>query len=514
LNDYRRSMDSPDKGTGVRAYFRRKKNTLMARLTSRSVSNLSSSTPSIRPDTQSLPVEPAAPQSRSIADVVVPSSGPLQHSDTDQLPVATDPLEGPHAATDSATVRVPRPITPASSGIQALTSTLRTLHSAAQLSSNNCTEMEALAARLSSLAEWLQRHIEEAKSTAVSEFLEGIATASGVKLQRAARTDAGVHAAGNVVSLKMITEPPDTPDVVAKLNELLPLEIRVWTFVRSTNAFNSRACDSRLYEYMFPLSALLPPMPGTPMDRHTKPETLDLNGPDWNYWAHPEASKVETRRAWRIGRGQLMNHTFLTGSNGYQSCITVKVLCYIRLCRKMTTLLIFASRTGSPAVTLVPQTFSASKLIIPKAPALGLLLQEPRFGTYNKHVLEENELAAGRWQAYRIRELIEWEPLQEKIDPFKHAFIYSRIRAEEAKHSVFVAWLKFIEDYEGGEFKYLNARGEVPPEAVVHPGKKKRGTTDKFREYLWKNPTSKGDESITDSEDEDASKKLSADMEG
>ncbi|KAF8746185.1 Pseudouridine synthase, partial [Rhizoctonia solani] len=335
-----------------------------------------------------------------------------------------------------------------------------------------------------------------------------------VNLQRAARTDAGVHAAGNVVSLKMITEPPDTPDLVAKLNELLPPEIRVWTFVRSTNAFNSRACDSRVYEYMFPSSALLPPMPGTPMERHTKPETLDPNGPDWNYWARPETAKTETRRAWRIGRGQLKNHTFLMGSNGYQSCITVKVLCYIRLCRKMTTLLIFASRTGSPAATLIPQTFNATKLVIPKAPALGLLLQEPRFGTYNKHVLEENELAAGRGQTDRIRELIEWEPLQEKIDPFKHAFIYSRIRAEEAKHSVFAAWLKFIDDYEGWEFKYLNARGEVPPEAIVRPGKRKRGTTDKFREYLWKNPAGKGDESITDSEDEDASKKPSADMEG
>ncbi|KAG9121567.1 tRNA pseudouridine synthase 1 [Ceratobasidium sp. 392] len=61
-----------------------------------------------------------------------------------------------------------------------------------------------------------------------------------VNLQRAARTDAGVHAAGNVVSLKMITEPPDTPDLVARLNELLPPEIRVWKFVRALNAFNSR----------------------------------------------------------------------------------------------------------------------------------------------------------------------------------------------------------------------------------------------------------------------------------
>ncbi|KDN33020.1 hypothetical protein RSAG8_13891, partial [Rhizoctonia solani AG-8 WAC10335] len=64
-----------------------------------------------------------------------------------------------------------------------------------------------------------------------------------VNLQRAARTDAGVHAAGHIVSLKMITkqaDTPDTPDLIAKLNELLPPEIRVWTFVKATNTFNSR----------------------------------------------------------------------------------------------------------------------------------------------------------------------------------------------------------------------------------------------------------------------------------
>ncbi|KAF8679914.1 WD domain, G-beta repeat [Rhizoctonia solani] len=196
LNDYRRSMDSPDKGTGARAYLRRKKNKIIAKLTPGSASGLSTSIPSIHPDTQSSPAEPAASQSRSAVDDAVPSNGPLRHSDTDQLPIATNPLEGPDAATDTAAVSVPRPITPAPSAIRALTSTLKTLHSAAQvfpplhaaiggllasvehmeLSSKNRSEMEALATRLSLLVERLRRHIEEAKSTAVSEFLEGIAT--------------------------------------------------------------------------------------------------------------------------------------------------------------------------------------------------------------------------------------------------------------------------------------------------------------------------------------------------
>lgn len=49
---------------------------------------------------------------------------------------------------------------------------------------------------------------------------------------RAARTDAGVHAAGNVVSIKMITSVPGVPDIVNRINQELPHEIRIWGYVR------------------------------------------------------------------------------------------------------------------------------------------------------------------------------------------------------------------------------------------------------------------------------------------
>ena len=67
-----------------------------------------------------------------------------------------------------------------------------------------------------------------------------------VSLGRAARTDAGVHAAGNLVSLKLITQIPGVLDVVAAINKLLPPEIRIWSIVRVQNSFNARtyACFS------------------------------------------------------------------------------------------------------------------------------------------------------------------------------------------------------------------------------------------------------------------------------
>jgi tRNA pseudouridine38-40 synthase len=63
---------------------------------------------------------------------------------------------------------------------------------------------------------------------------------SQVSLARAARTDAGVHAAGNVVSLKMIITIPGVRDIVARVNEELPSDIRLWGYVRTQNSFNAR----------------------------------------------------------------------------------------------------------------------------------------------------------------------------------------------------------------------------------------------------------------------------------
>jgi tRNA U38,U39,U40 pseudouridine synthase TruA len=73
---------------------------------------------------------------------------------------------------------------------------------------------------------------------------------------RAARTDKGVSAMGQVVSLKMMV---DFPDVVARINKELPEDIRVYGYTRATEGFDSRLwCDRRRYEYILPAWALDP----------------------------------------------------------------------------------------------------------------------------------------------------------------------------------------------------------------------------------------------------------------
>jgi tRNA pseudouridine38-40 synthase len=81
------------------------------------------------------------------------------------------------------------------------------------------------------------------------------------QLVRCARTDKGVHAAGNVISLKLIIE---DEDIVQKINSHLSPQIRVWGIQRTTGSFSCyAACDSRWYEYLIPSHCFLPPHPSS-----------------------------------------------------------------------------------------------------------------------------------------------------------------------------------------------------------------------------------------------------------
>ena len=80
-------------------------------------------------------------------------------------------------------------------------------------------------------------------------------------LIRCARTDKGVHAAGNLVSLKLIVE---DSDIVSKINEKLSPQIRVFGIERTSGSFSAyQYCDSRIYEYLIPTHSFLPPHPSS-----------------------------------------------------------------------------------------------------------------------------------------------------------------------------------------------------------------------------------------------------------
>lgn len=119
-------------------------------------------------------------------------------------------------------------------------------------------------------------------------------------LVRCARTDKGVHAAGNVLSLKLIIE---DEDVVQKINAALPPQIRVWGIQRTNNSFSCyQTCDSRWYEYLMPSYCLLPPHPESFMgkkileaveEQGIEEEYSQRLGALRNFWDEVEKNEIQ-----------------------------------------------------------------------------------------------------------------------------------------------------------------------------------------------------------------------------
>lgn len=84
-------------------------------------------------------------------------------------------------------------------------------------------------------------------------------------LIRCARTDKGVHAAGNLISLKLIIE---DPNIIEIINQNLSPQIRVFGIERTNGTFSAyQFCDSRIYEYLIPTHAFVPPHPKSYLGR-------------------------------------------------------------------------------------------------------------------------------------------------------------------------------------------------------------------------------------------------------
>ncbi|KAJ7210508.1 pseudouridine synthase [Mycena pura] len=334
-----------------------------------------------------------------------------------------------------------------------------------------------------------------------------------VGIARAARTDAGVHAAGNVVSLKMIVHVPGVPDLTARINEELPPEIRLWGHVRAQNSFNPRTlCDSRKYTYFFPTYLLIPPKPTSALYRVLTEHAASLSPPmpspivGHPFWAEGAETSTESedmarKRAWRVPPAQLeqlrtsaqkyiathnfhnftVNGVFGDRSNlrimknivisdpvVYGATEWISVLfhgqSFMMHQRKMISALVLSCRTGTPP-QVIDELYGPRDVFIPKMPALGLLLEEPIFDSYNARIARVNEKLKPTDADYRPP--IDFNAHRAAIDAFKETHIYDNMRRVEDRDGLFDAWIRMVDAYNGNDLLYLNPRGTIPPAAVI-----------------------------------------------
>ncbi|KAG0040014.1 tRNA pseudouridine synthase 1 [Podila clonocystis] len=323
-----------------------------------------------------------------------------------------------------------------------------------------------------------------------------------VSMMRSARTDKGVHAAGNVVSLKMIVE---DDDIIEKINKELPEQIRLFGFVRTINSFSAKTlCDSRVYEYLLPTYVFLPrpPVPERTegSEAATAKTVLRENAPEgsmaWDEKVHistPE--EMAEKRNYRIDAATLAKvregfsayigtknfHNFTIGHDFKEKTCNRYIMKFdvsdpkmiegtewlslkvhgqsfmLHQIRKMVGLIVMIIRTDTP-MKLIPETFKANKINIPKAPSLGLLLERPVFTTYNRKVEGKNPA-------------LDFDPYTTEMEAFKEKYIYEGIIKEELTFNRFDEYLQILDGHaEKYNFGYLNKTGVIPEDAIIKRG--------------------------------------------
>ncbi|KAI6164634.1 pseudouridine synthase [Pisolithus thermaeus] len=375
-----------------------------------------------------------------------------------------------------------------------------------------------------------------------------------VGLGRAARTDAGVHAAGNLVSMKLITTIPGIKDWVGHVNSFLPPEIRVWGKVRVQNSFNARnSCDSRKYTYFFPTYLLLPPKPNTALARTLRSSSDLLTTQDkfteptpskpHAFWDIPNIESttpeedLARKRTWRVGTDMVESlktaarkfegtHNFQNFTIGREYGDRSSQRHMIRIevsdpavygdtewiSRKMMSALVLSCRTGTPS-QIIDELYGPRMVMVPKMPALGLLLEYPIFESYNRRVAANNEKLKDPSDA-DYRPEIDFEVHRKAIDDFKQKYIYDNMRNTEDRCGIFDAWIRYVDSYGGNDLTYLNQRGVIPSTAVIKNSvkrpcpfrEKKRFDITSLADIKQEGPLSIGDEAADEENEEGLSK--------
>ncbi|XP_029024299.1 tRNA pseudouridine synthase A isoform X2 [Betta splendens] len=259
-----------------------------------------------------------------------------------------------------------------------------------------------------------------------------------MSFQRCARTDKGVSAAGQVVSLKLRL----IEDIVERINEHLPPQIKVLGFKRVTQGFNSKNnCDARTYSYMLPTVAF------SPKDYDTsniaafrlEPESLQranrlfsLYKGTHNFHNFTSQKAPNDPSARRYITEMSCGEPFIRSDTEF-AVITVRGQSFMmHQIRKMIGLVIAVVK-GYAKEEVMERSWGQDKVDIPKAPGLGLVLERVHFDRYNK-----------RFGGDGLHERLEWDHKAEAIMAFKEDHIYPTIVETECQEGSMVSWMSTL----------------------------------------------------------------------
>ncbi|KRY50714.1 tRNA pseudouridine synthase A, mitochondrial, partial [Trichinella britovi] len=287
----------------------------------------------------------------------------------------------------------------------------------------------------------VEKYIMEALQKLNLITVDQMVQPSSFKFQRAARTDKGVSATKQICSLLLPTIEGKENDTVNLLNGLLPDDIRIFGLQRATKSFDSKKwCDSRSYSYTLPSYCF----------RHQSDLERDkfrLDNKDIEEINRILMQYVGTHNFYNFTSGKLhkdesckrfiirceCGKRFLYNNIEYLTVDIKGQSFLIHQIRKMIGFCVSLIR-GDLDPCLQQKVWQNERIKIPKAPSLGLVLEEvriPHYEHYNK-----------RFQATHQR--LCWDIYQEKCDEFKQAYIIKDILETDESEKIFEEWLTYL----------------------------------------------------------------------
>jgi len=177
--------------------------------------------------------------------------------------------------------------------------------------------------------------------------------------------------------------------------------------------------------------------------------------------------------------------------------------------------LVLCARTNS-AEDVLDEMYKEPAVFVPKMPALGLLLEQPLFESYNRRMDGINEKLTPTDPNYRPP--IDFDTYHDKMEDFKEKFIYINMRSIEDRTALFDQWMRTVDNYSGNDFLWLNPKGIVPEQAIIIKGQRRENPFKERRRFNATSFALEGDKVVgfadEDEEEVPLSKKDLEEMEG
>ncbi|KAG7476381.1 hypothetical protein MATL_G00082270 [Megalops atlanticus] len=294
----------------------------------------------------------------------------------------------------------------------------------------------------------MQRHVGSPFKTIEDELVTALVKAGCIPeshvtdmkkmtFQRCARTDKGVSAAGQVVSLKLWL----IDDIISKINAHLPAHIRVLGLRRVTRSFNAKLnCDARSYSYLLPTVAFAPKEQdpddvGFRLEREALRRVNRLFSLyEGTHSFHNFTSQKGPRNpsARRYVMAMACGEPFVQQGAEF-AVVTVKGQSFMmHQIRKMIGLVIAVARGHAPDGVL-QRSWGEERVHVPKAPGLGLVLEQVHFEKYNL-----------RYGADGLHQPLDWAREGDEIAAFKEEHIYPTIVRTEREERSMQGWMETL----------------------------------------------------------------------